>query len=188
MVRTAAASKKKQLSEGLARVEELTDVYASHRQQLADKVALLERDLRAAKMRHLAGIKSAVTLVKDAEAELRAALDENKGEFEKPRSRTFFGIKVGWRKLVGSITWTDTTKVVALIKKHFPEQQEVLIKTTETPVADALSQLSGADLKRLGCTVEEDTDVQVLKATDSDIDKVVAALLKEKEPGEKSGR
>ena len=177
----ASPKRKQQLSQGLARVEELTEVYSSHRQHLADKVALLEKDLRTAKMRHLAGIKSAVALVKDAEAELRTALDDNKGEFEKPRSRTFFGIKVGWRKLVGSITWSDTAKVIALIKKHFPEQQEVLIKTAEVPVADALAQLSGADLKRLGCTVEEDTDAQVLKATDSDIDKVVDALLKETE-------
>lgn len=178
MVATTRKSKAT-LSVGLARIEELTETFAEQRAQLVDRVALLDKDLRAAKMRHLAGIKAAAARVKDAQADLKAALEENKSEFEKPRSRTFFGIKVGFRKLVGTISWDDAAQVVKLIKKHFPGQAEVLIKTTESPVKDALGQLAAVDLKRLGCSVTEDSDEVQIKATDSDIDRVVDALLKE---------
>jgi hypothetical protein len=174
-----AAKRKQQLTEGLAHVEELTERYAEVRQTLVDRVTKLDSELRAARMRALAGIKKAAADVKDAQAELKVALEENKAEFEKPRTRTFAGIKVGFRKLVGSITWTDGEKVIALIKKHFADQAEVLIKTTETPVKDALAQLPAADLKRLGVSVGEDTDEAVIKATDSEIEKLVDALLKE---------
>lgn len=186
MTRSAAA-KKSEASDGLALIQELTGHYSDVRLTLVERVTKLDKEVRAAQMRALAGIKEAAAELKEAHAELEAALEANKAEFEKPRTRTFFGIKVGFRKLVGSITWKDAEKVVELIKKHFPTKAEVLIQTTETPVKDALGQLPAADLKRLGVSVVEDSDVPVIKATDSEIDKVVEALLKE-ETKTKRGR
>lgn len=173
------ATAKKQQSQGLVLIEELTQAFQRERIALADKMNVLDKETRAIKMKHRAGIKAAAGRVKDAHSELRAAIEANAGEFVKPRTRSFFGIKVGFRKLVGTISWKDAAQVVTLIKKHFADQKDVLVKTTETPVKDALAQLSGADLKRLGCSVSEDTDEVVIKATDSDIDKLVDAFLKE---------
>lgn len=175
----ATARKSKPLTAGLAQIEELTEVFSVQRQDLVDAVNALEKDLRAAKMRHLAKIKAAAARVKDAQAELSAAIEANRGEFEKPKTRTFFGIKVGFRKLIGTLSWTDPQQVVKLVKRHFPAQVDVLIRTTEVPVKDALAQLPAADLKRLGVSVGEDTDEVVIRATDSDVEKFVDALLKE---------
>jgi hypothetical protein len=69
--------------------------------------------------------------------------------------------------------------VVARIKKHLPEQADVLIKLKETPVKDALAQLSAAELKKLGVTVSEAGDQVVVKPVDSEVDKMVDALMKE---------
>ena len=73
----------------------------------------------------------------------------------------------------------DKDQVVRLIKKHFPEQADVLIKTVEKPIKGAIQQLPVADLKRIGVTVEETGDVVVIKSTDSEIDKLVSALLEQ---------
>ncbi len=69
--------------------------------------------------------------------------------------------------------------MVARIKKHLPEQADVLIKLKETPVKDALAQLSAAELKKLGVTVSEAGDQVVVKPVDSEVDKMVDALMKE---------
>lgn len=166
-------------SQGLALIEELTGIYADRRAALGERVNKLVHEQRMAEARALPGIKQAAAAAKDAEAALKAAIDANAAEFVKPRTRTFSGIKVGLQKLPGKLTFGDPAKVVALIKKLFPERQQLLIKTTETPVKDALSKLSGDELKRLGCSVGQDTDEVVVKPTDSEIEKVVAALLKD---------
>ena len=78
----------------------------------------------------------------------------------------------------GAISFEDADSVVARIKKHFPDQVDVLIRTKEEPVKDALSNLSAADLKKIGVTVSEAGDKCVVKPVDSEVDKMVDALLK----------
>jgi hypothetical protein len=84
-------------------------------------------------------------------------------------------------KAKGKITWADDDQVVKLIKKHLPDQADILIKTTEKPIRDTLQGLTAAELKRIGVTVDETGDVVVIKSTDSEIDKFVEALLKDEE-------
>ncbi len=46
---------------------------------------------------------------------------------------------------------------------------------------NAVSDLTGADLKRLGIRIEADTEAVVIKPTDSEVDKLVEALLADAE-------
>jgi hypothetical protein len=176
MGRTAVAT---QQSEGIALVMKQTEIYAKRHSELALRVGTLTKEIDALKRKHMKSIVTAVAAANEARAELKSAIEENKAEFEKPKTRTFFGIKVGYRKLVGTLSWSDSEKVVELIEKHFPDQAEVLIKTEKSPLKKPLEQLPGADLKRLGITVGEDSDEVVIKATGSDIEKAVEALLKD---------
>ena len=68
--------------------------------------------------------------------------------------------------------------MVARIKKHLPEQADVLIRTKEAPVKEALAQLTAAELKKIGVTIEDAGDTVVIKPVDSEVDKLVDALLK----------
>uniref|UniRef100_UPI00248EC44C hypothetical protein n=1 Tax=Thalassobaculum salexigens TaxID=455360 RepID=UPI00248EC44C len=76
-------------------------------------------------------------------------------------------------------SFANPAKVVELIIKHLPEQTESLIKVTETPVKSALANLPTADLKRIGVTVTQTGDQVYIAPTDSEIDKLVDALVKE---------
>jgi methylthioribose-1-phosphate isomerase len=91
----------------------------------------------------------------------------------------FHGIKVGFAKGKGIITWDDDEKVATLIQRHLPEQYEVLVKTTRKPLKTPLKELSVADLKKIGCTVEETADYVVISPVDSEVDKLVSAMLKD---------
>jgi len=167
----------------LGDIEKLTKEFSESRQQLADRVRSLEDEINAIKRRRLSVIKSTVNTVMERQANLKAALEESRSLFVKPRTMIFHGVKIGFQKAKGKISWTDDAQVIKLINKHFPEQADVLIKITEKPVKDALQQLSAADLKKLGITIEETGDTVVIKSTDSEIDKFVDALLKEDDLG-----
>ena len=77
----------------------------------------------------------------------------------------------------GKICIDDPAMAIKLIRKHFPEQADVLIKTEEKPVAKAIGQLTVPELKRIGGTVEEAGDQVVIKPTDSEVDKLISALI-----------
>jgi hypothetical protein len=178
----AKSKGKQQLTAGLQAIEQLTSAYSAKMNVVVTKMSELDAEVRAIKRRKIAGIRAAVAAARDARAVLDEALKEQKGEFVKPRTRTFHGIKVGWRKLVGKLTWKDAEQVVKLIKQHYGERADMLallIKKTETPVKAALEQLTGVDLKKLGCTLSEDTDEVVISSDGTDIDKLVDALLED---------
>ena len=165
----------KQFSE----IEQLTKTFSDARQILTDRVGALEDELQTIKRRRLPGIKSAVNSVMEKQAELKAAIEDSRSLFIKPKTFVLFGIKIGFQKAKGKISWSDDDQVIKLIKKLLPDQADVLIKTTEKPVKDALLNLPAGDLKKIGCTVDDTGDQVLIKSTDSEIDKFVETLMKE---------
>ncbi len=167
-------------------IERKTKDYADARTVLSDRVQRLNDEIEAAKRRLLPGIKKAVEIAAEKKADLTWALMDSANLFVKPRTIVVCGIKVGLEKGKGKIEIPkeDEEKVVRLIEKYFPEQADVLIQTKKKPAKKALSGLTVAELKKLGITVEETGDQVVIKGTDSDVDKLVKALLKEGETEE----
>ncbi len=158
--------------------ERLAQDLSAARMMLKERVSTLETEISALKRKQLPAIRKWAEAAAEKQQALYQAIEENPGEFVKPRTRILHGIKFGYQKQKGEISWEDESKVVMLIRKHFPEQEELLIKVTEVPVKKALGRLPAADLKRLGVTVDNDTDEVFIKATDSEIDRIVDAILK----------
>lgn len=164
----------------LGTIETLTTEYAKARKALGEEVAALNADIEALKRKRMGTIKTLLARAADFHATLSQAVQASPDLFEKPKTQTFAGIKVGFRKGSGGIDWADDAKVCELIEKHFSKPQaELLIKTTKKPIAKALADLDVADLKKIGCTVEATGEVVFIKPTDSAVDKIVTALLKE---------
>lgn len=165
----------------MEQVEAATKHYAATRAELGARLGRL-RDLQEGlKRRYLRGIKNALGEFTDAHDTLRATLQGNQPLFVKPKTRVFENIKVGFQKERGKIKVADELKTIALIKKLFPEQKELLIDTKEKASKTALGSLPANDLKRLGVTVTEDTDQPFIKATDSAIEKLIDALINDDE-------
>ncbi len=160
-------------------MDRLAKNYADWRAKLCAQVTELELEIEQARRTHLPEIKRIVAGAAGAKAHLAAAVEETPEQFVKPRTVVMHGIKVGFQKGKGKIEFDDPEKVVKLIRKHYPEQFDLLVKTTEKPVKKALGALTAEDLKKLGITVESTGDVVIIEAADSEVDKLVAALLKE---------
>lgn len=161
-------------------IEKLTEVYALARGNLAAAVEHLQARLDAVKREHLKDIRKCVALAKDAEAELRAVITGNKELFDKPRTVTLHGVKVGLQKAKGTVSWADEDAVIKRIRAQLPKDQaELLIRTEEHVHKPGVYDLAAADLKRLGIEIKGAGDVPVIKDTTGEVDKLVDALLKD---------
>ena len=163
----------------LTKIEILAKEYSKRRDILTQKVMQLQRKIEELKAQRLPGIKQALRKAKEAEAKLKTAIEESPELFKRPRTVVFHGIKLGFQKGKGRIMWEDAALVVKLIKKHFPEKAELLIRVQETPNRQALQELSVQELKKIGVTVVETGDEVVIKAVDSEVDRIINALLKD---------
>ena len=161
-------------------IDSLAKAYAARRALLADRLTALDRDLAAVKRKHLRELKRHVALTAETALDLHNAIDGSRDLFLKPKTQILHGIKVGLRKGVGGLDWEDDEDVVAKIERQFKDPDEaaryLIIK--KKPSADALEDLDAATLKKFGIVVVDTGEQVVVKAVESDVEKLIKALLK----------
>lgn len=163
-------------------IETLAKVFAGARGELADRLNALREEQEAAKRRKLQGIKNSLERVQVSYDDLKGAVEGSPQLFEQPKTRVLHGIRVGWMKQRGKIEIPDADACVAALRKVLGDDEAVpYIKVAETPIRTALANLSGAILKRIGVRVNDDIDAVVIKAADGDLDKMIDALLGDKD-------
>lgn len=161
----------------LTEISELARPYAETRAELADKICALEQELMDVRRRRLPEIRRALAKAQTRRDRLVTAIELSPGLFEKPRTQVFHGIRCGFQKARGLLSWDSEESVIRLIRRHFPDQAATLIRTTEKPVRAALQQLPAADLKKLGVQVVDTGDEIVARPMDGELDKLVDRLL-----------
>ncbi len=163
---------------------QLTDIdkraraFADARAEVAAVVTVLNDGIDALKRESMPALKRGIARVAERHDHLRGIIEANPQLFTKPKTVVLHGVKVGFAKGKGGISFDDPAQVVKLIRKHLPEQADVLIITKESPAKDALAQLSAAELKKIGCTVVNTGEQVVIKPADSEVDKLVDTLIK----------
>lgn len=163
----------------IAAIETAAKDFSEARAALSAVCQSMLADIEVAKARHLEQLKAAVATAKAKHAAAGALLQESPELFIRPRSYVFHGVKLGYQKEKGELVIENEEKTVKLIKKHFPDKADLLITTVEKASKKALGQMTGDDLKKLGVEVAADTDVIFVKDTAADVDKLVAAFLKD---------
>ena len=163
----------------LADIERQAAAYAEAHEALRKHVEALELAIKAAKRQALPQLMVLAAKAAGAKTALRQSLEASPALFTKPKSRIINGVKVGYQKGKGETVIADEAATVKLIKKHFADQADVLIKTTEKPVKTALNGLSAADLKRVGVTVQDATDEVIIKVLTGDVEALVDAFVTE---------
>ena len=169
------------MAKTMEEIDGLTEAFATARDDLRRQLETLEAAIKRVKETQLATIREAVSKAANAHDDLNAAIDESKGLFVKPKTRVLHGIKVGLQKSKGSLGIASDEKVIELIREHFADKEDVLIAITEKPVKAALEKLPAKDLKKIGVEVIPGRDRILIKPADSEIDKLVDALLAEDE-------
>lgn len=162
----------------LTDIDQRAKAFAEARAEVAGIVSYLNEAIAELKAERMPELKKSIARVAERHDRLKSIIDANPQLFVKPKTVVMHGVKVGYAKGKGGITFDNAEQVVKLIKKHLPEQADVLIITKETPAKDALANLTAQDLKKIGCTVVNSGDQVVIKPADSEVDKLVDTLIK----------
>jgi len=170
---------KPQLTGPMAEIEAATGLYSVAHAALAGTIGGLEDEIAQVKAKYRARLLTQVAQARTLKAQLRTMLEAHPELFERPRTVVFAGIKVGFQKGKGSISIESPARTMQLIRKHLPDQAEILIVTEEKPNKDAIAALEGDDLKRIGCAITGTGDKTVITSVEGDIEKAIDALLKE---------
>lgn len=166
------------MSNELDPIDKAAKALRQARDKLTERATFLHDQIEAAKRASMRGLRNSVGEVAEAQAALVAAIEGAPDLFIRPKSIVLHGVKLGYQKGKGKIDWEDDAQVVKLIRKHLPENFDVLVKTTEEPVRGALANLTVAELKKIGITVEGTGDVVFARDTTATVDKLVKAFLK----------
>lgn len=162
-------------------IERLALEHREDRDALINAIDAMNDDIERVRKGYMISIRPLIIQTARSSTELRDAVESAPELFTKPKTQTFHGIKVGFQKQKGKISFADAAKVVAMIRKHLKGKFKSLVKVTEAPDKNALANLSGVELKKIGCTVTEDTDAPIVRPVESEAEKAVTALLKDAE-------
>lgn len=163
-------------------INKRAEEYAGERDHLRGLIESIDSRVEAIKRDAMPDIREAVRRTSAAHDRLHAEIEQHPELWQgKRRTVVIAGVRVGMAKGKGKLMWDDAAQVVKLIRRHFPEQSEAMIRVKEEPIRKALSEMTVSELKRIGVSVEEADDQVVIKPTDSEVDKLVAKLLEDAE-------
>ncbi|MDT8383026.1 MAG: hypothetical protein RRB22_01275 [Gammaproteobacteria bacterium] len=166
----------------LAEIETLTRDYAESRAYLTGIITALHEELERIKHPVLPVIREGVGQSAEAHAKLKAALESSPELFIKPRTLTIAGIRIGYMKQRGKVVIADDEAVIKRMRALLPKNQaDLMITVKESVHKPSVSDLTAADLKRLGISITADEDIVTIKPVDDEVDKLVNALLAEAE-------
>jgi hypothetical protein len=157
---------------------ERAKLLSEQRAKLNEIVGELQKGIEALKADRMSELRTAIESATNAWTALEADIQAHPELFVKPRTVRAHGIKFGLEKGKGALEIADPANTVRLIRKHLPDQADVLIATVETPVKDALAQLPATELKRIGAELKDAGDRVVIRPADGEMDKLVRALIK----------
>ena len=161
-----------------------TEVLAQRRALLQRLMQQLNAGIEALKADQMPEIRNAIDSASEAWSELEGLVRSNAGLFVKPRTVAAHGITVGIEKAKGSLEIPDPERTVRLIRKHLPEQEHLLVVTRSTPVKAAVAKLPANELKRIGVHITEAVDRVVIRPAETEVDKLVKALVQAKAESE----
>lgn len=128
---------------------------------------------------HMAAVREALAASLDAEAALKAAVEQSPPElWRKSRTRTVHGVKFGWQKQRGRVEFDDEAKVIERMRRLLPpDQLALLVRVKEAVHKPGVYDLTVADLKRLGIRISDDCDEVVVKDLKPELERALDQVL-----------
>lgn len=160
----------------LDEIDKLAATHAKNISALEKLVTTLNADLEALKKKVNARLKTLSSKCAVSEIALAEAIEEAPELFVKPRTMKLHSIKLGYQASKDGLEY-DEEKMLTAIKRKLADLQDVLIKTTEKPVASALKNLPAEQQKKIGVKVVLGSDQVVIKHTDSATEKLVGGFI-----------
>ncbi len=166
----------------LERIQTLAANLADAQSLLVATKLDLDAQVNAVMAKAMPTINKQVAAVKAADEALRDELFARPDLFEKPKTQTYHGIRVGYMKQKGKVVIADEERAVERLFENGHELEKSTfhyVKTSYSLIKSHVAELPGKFLKKIGVQIEADTDVPFIKNTATDVEKVIAGLLAE---------
>jgi hypothetical protein len=166
-------------------LQKRASVLSQARDKLAELLGTMQAEIDTIKRGSLPAIRCAARQIAQQHNDLAALIAANPDLFAKPRTCVVDGLKFGLQKQKGGMAWGDDEQLCMRIRKLADqgeisaEQADMCIRVKQTPVAAALDKLDARLIKRLGITVQADSDEPLIKSVDGEIEKAVNAVIRE---------
>lgn len=145
------------------------------------RAGLLQDEIKAAiapiYARHRGSLDAAADEEAAAHRALMALLEGAPQLFVKPRSLAINGVRAGYRKAEDQLDWGDDDALIKRIRALLPKQADILIRTQETLVIDALAQLDADAHRSLGIARISGADNPFITVGSADVEKLAQALI-----------
>ena len=170
--------KPKRIPKGFETLAGLCKAFVGARKRVSEQVEKIrERKIKYTK-RLMPGLCDRVAERGEARDRVREYLEENRSQFDKPRTRALSGCRVGWRKKPGQLLIPDEARTVELIREKLPAgKQAVLLCATTKIVKPALKKLGAAELASVGVSIVAVDDEAVITVPKDGLDALIDALL-----------
>ena len=162
----------------MEQIERDTRLYADAKRELNRIMAEVMTETEALKKKYTGQIRRALARVTERHEDLYREIAENKDLFVKPRTQTFDGINVGLKKGKGRLEIADEDKAIAIIEDDFPKLAKLLVKTEKSLLKDLVKKQDPEFLAAIGGAIVGQEDYVVIEDVDTQIEKVLTALLK----------
>lgn len=166
------------MSAKLKKLDTAAHAYAASERALEETTIKARERMLAAAVGFGEKIKELATKLASDEKALDKAIKSAPELFDDPRTMVLHGIKFGFKKGAEKMEFEDEAGVIALIKKHLPDQVQQLVLQKETVSLNALKRLTDAQLRKLACERVAGTDEVIIKRQDGVVDKLVDAVMK----------
>lgn len=163
----------------LGEIEAQTRDFAEVSKDLTELVARMKDEIDRVRKRYLESVTKLAKKAAQEKALLLDTIEESRELFVKPKTITLHGITVGLRKKKGRIEIPNESGTIKMIRKHFPEQAEVLIQEKPKVIKKALANLTATDLKKIGVEISADSELPIVKSALDEVEKLVNALVDE---------
>lgn len=145
------------------------------------RAALCQDEIKAAIQpiydRHRSSLDAAADEEAAAHRALLDLLEAAPNLFVKPRSINVNGVRAGYRKAEDQLDWGEDAALIKRIRALLPEQADLLIRTEESLVADALVQLDAKQHRALGISRITGADNPYVTVGSADVEKLAQALI-----------
>ena len=156
----------------------LAQVESDRLQALADCVVEYEAEIAKIDKSYTKRIALLVADEAESQAELHNAIvDAPEEMFAKKKSRVVGTCKFGWKKQRGKVVISDDASAIErLIKVLGKDEAEQHINRKASVNKTSVAKLPGATLKKIGVTIEQDTETVFVKSTTSDLAEKIEKL------------
>lgn len=165
----------------LADIRAAAENLANRHNDTSGCAALLQAEIKGAIAPILANYKATLDGYAAAEADAYHQLDQlliaAPQLFGKPRSLTIDGVRCGYMKAADSLDWDNDAAVITRIKALKPDLADVLIRTQESLVVDALAGVDSKDLVTFGVRTITGADNSFITVSDNDAEKLTKLVI-----------